>query len=556
MGVQPPADTRPTTRGVSLLLAMALLLTAVKFAAPLPRWLDLQTFDEAEYQGRGRTLTFVDIPTLEPEWSPLYLVWYRALAALPGTTPVTLFDRNWQILGVLLTLALWGLLRQQGVGPLTATLAAWFFLTSEAAWLNRTRVATFALVLLAVLWGTAMRQRTAARRAWVLAWGLMGMVAAARPEFFLAGVLTLALALFLMIRTRDAAPVRRPALWAWPALAFALWALWGVAFDPARVMYAFGQHYAYNRATCLHLPPRGQHWEDEVRLDFGAAASLGAALRANPAAFARHVGCNLLYTAKLGRVLLRTAWPPRALWAALLATALGLGRGLFLLLRHRPVLAARLRAWRQNHTAVLWLLIMAPLLADLWLIYSRESHYLQMVAFWLYLPVVTLLAPRRPLRLAWWQAGMLAGLMLLTTPTIAGFFRPRRQPPPLYNRATVALLEAVPWRADKEEIRLTATARVAHYFLLYYLSDPRFVEVPYAPAEGFVDYLRAREADAVIVHRPYFSGDASWEAFAEDPAAFGFVRVQVLDEKRWLFIRAEALAPDAAWPPAQWVPPR
>ncbi len=529
------------------LLTFVLLVMGIKFAAPLDRWLDLQSSDEAEYLWLGRTLQFSNISHLKPEWSPLYLVWYRVVNEIVPD-PVKAYYFNWRFLGIMLPIMLYILLRQQNVPPSIALVSSWFFLVSEADWINANRVNAFGVLLLSVSWWLVQREKQKLIRIWMLAFLLLGFVSFGRPEFFIAGLFVISFAILMSAQSYRSLKlvIKSKRVRISLVSALFLWLLWGPAWSPERTMYAFGQHYAYNLRECMRQPSRGQTWEDEVYADFGDAPTVIEAFFVNPRAFIQHIKCNIRRAPyAFVRAMLRTALPPRASVVALFVVLVITGWGFYISFAKRDLLRKHCRQWWTADKGALWILIWIPLVAALILIYSRWNHYLQMSIFWLYLPLAVCLSPvlkrENIVKSSHLKTVLLALFLFLLTPTIAGFFRPRRYPPPLYNQATVLALAQAPWREDLTQIYLSGSRSVAHYAFLYYLKDARFVELPPAPEEGFLDYIRAQRPDAIVVHLPRFHGDASWQAFAADPAAFGYRAQYILDEQRVLYLREAAL---------------
>lgn len=88
-------------------------------------------------------------------------------------------------------------------------------------------------------------------------------------------------------------------------------------------------------------------------------------------------------------------------------------------------------------------------------------------------------------------------------------------------------------------MRWVSVRGLRHYFLMLYLNT-EFEALPYAPEEGFLEYIQETRPDIVTVDRRWFQGDASWRAFLEHPQRFGYWK-QAIGPYLWLFGRGDII---------------
>jgi hypothetical protein len=286
---------RLARRSGDLLGLGAVLLLVGKLTSGIGHVRDLAGADEATYGTTGLRLlaslrAHVRVEWPEPDWSPLYSLWYAALGALLPDRE-RLFDVEWSLLVALATMGLYVLsrmLRQSvtaAVAIAAAPLATSFFHTV-------TYVSHFYLVVLLAGCSIACACRTRHVRVGVLV-ATLGCAAFVRPEAALAFLAcTAATALSIAF-----GPNVARALWrALPAFALpgALLLVFGNPLAGARGFGAFSQHYAFALTRREH--GSGDPWmnyEAIVRRDFGDAGSIRQALAANPSAVLSHAIYNL-----------------------------------------------------------------------------------------------------------------------------------------------------------------------------------------------------------------------------------------------------------------------
>ena len=525
---------------------LALLMAGWKFALPAPLWWDVPTFDEARYLRRGVELLQIGLRHLPVEWSPLYSLWYHLLYRLYGPDRIGLYDLNFRLLGVVLPVALYLVLRRYRVEARWAFGLALYTLVAHLSWVQDTRVTTFALLLVFLTAWAAARQPGRMRRLWVGAWGL-ALAAYARPEYGpAAGMLFTALLVEgLRAWRRGERPrlPRGPRAWM-PLLvpvvpALAAFFLWGTPLGRGRTMYAFGQHFALNRWYCLGRERVGVSWEDEIRDAFGEVSTPLQALLRNPRAFLQHVGCNVVaLPPRLALVMfLHAAFflPGHPRLEAMLLALVVAGAVVWQAIRRGKSIRHRAKDLWEDGALVYWLAVGTVALAVVLGIYSRKRYHLILLG-WPFVVIGALLfLPRQEEgSMHHWRhlATLLLGVALV--PSMGFMFADPWHPPFLPHRATLYAVQALDLSPDRTW-RMGATPATGHYFLVLYLG-PHFEALPFAPEEGFRDYLETYRPDLFLVDLRWYTGDEAWRAFFQNPEAFGY-RAYRIHDTRWLYVR-------------------
>ena len=227
------------------------------------------------------------------DWSPLYILW-DSLLIRSGVPLEDVPFTSWAGLAVLLPCSLYLLARSLGAGRTAAVVASGVLLATTLVdvWPYPMHLSATILAL-----GTALAARLP--RAWagaVLALTLL-TVTYNRPEYLYALYLFAPIAVGAAVRGLWRAESRLTVLGAVALFAtgsaLLVWALGTPRAEGGRPIIAFGQHYAYNRCLEEGLTESPWHaWEKYIRADFGAATTVGGALRNNPDAFLWHVGTN------------------------------------------------------------------------------------------------------------------------------------------------------------------------------------------------------------------------------------------------------------------------
>ena len=108
---------------------IVLVLAAVRLFGSTPYAMDLKLADEAKYLYDGVHL--LELGRLDPQWSPLYAVWYFGLMKLLGIhDTVQLFYTSYILLSTLIPLAVFIYLSRLQVKPAIALIAALLVLLS------------------------------------------------------------------------------------------------------------------------------------------------------------------------------------------------------------------------------------------------------------------------------------------------------------------------------------------------------------------------------------------------------------------------------------------
>ncbi|MBN8227734.1 hypothetical protein JYK02_09455 [Corallococcus macrosporus] len=292
----PSLPSRPLAFLAEAVCLLALVLACVMLGQGVEAVLDLAPWDEADYLHRALTLPESGLP--DPEWGPLYSLWYFALSFI-WPDPVVLYYANVRWLVLLTTVAGYALLRQVGARPGFALAVSAVYLLSLAPHVQP-RPTLLALLIILVASCAACRAATPEGAWGWLGWGLL-LASFARPEGFLSFLAVSALLGLQLVRRMRREPARRRHAWG-TAVAYAgsVLVLVGLLGNPFgntsnRRFYAFCQHFAdglAKRTGDVRVDPWAR-CEQVLQPVFGEARTLGDAVRANPGAFLAHVRWNL-----------------------------------------------------------------------------------------------------------------------------------------------------------------------------------------------------------------------------------------------------------------------
>ncbi|WP_375758363.1 hypothetical protein [Corallococcus exercitus] len=560
------SPARPLAFLAEAVCLLALVLACVKLGQGVEAVLDLAPWDEADYLHRALTLPQSGLP--DPEWGPLYSLWYFALSYV-WPDPVALYYANTRWLVLLTSVAGYALLRQVGVRPGFSLAASAVYLLSLAPHIQP-RPTLLALLIILAASCAACRAATPEG-----AWGRLGagllLASFARPEGFLSFLAVSALLGLQLSRRVRREPARRRHAWgtavAYAGMVLVLVGLLGNPFGNTsnRRFYAFCQHFAdglARRTGEVRVNPWSR-CEQVLQPVFGEASTLGDALRSNPGAFLAHVRWNLSRLPRESRKLFTYGYgdvpptPRNGPWTReqmahvlLLVAVLALPLGAFARRGRNAVraLATPRVAW----SAVAAAAVLLPGIVSSVLFYPRQ-HYLVIPGV-MGLALLALMKhaldvpglPPGPSR-AVGTAGALGGaalsavLVVLAVPAPDARSRPRREL--LQQVRALRALGLGSHVAAGGSLGVLDTQGG----LPVYLGAP-FRRVPpwtRRPGESFTQYLRRERIELVFLdhklrEEPRFENDPSLESFLAAPGAFGYAT-------RHLPGTSAVLALPAAW---------
>jgi hypothetical protein len=276
-------------------IALGALFLAVcgwKFTFGLDYVLDLRLGDETKYLAYATG--YLPGPLL-PEWSPLYVYFYK-LEHLLAHDPVALFFLHEKLLATLLPIAFFVFLASRAV-PFFLALGCSVYLMISVADLPvgpKTLHLALAVMFLALALFVRLGKNPLRCGMLIAAAGVLSLI---RAEFLIPlGALTLYAAYLAFTK-------RRPDWRLLSAIAggllvvAALFASLGSPLFGGRSMFAFAQHFALNYASWEKLPqdPWTADYQTIFHRVFGDAGSVPAAFFANPPAFLHHVLTNLAH---------------------------------------------------------------------------------------------------------------------------------------------------------------------------------------------------------------------------------------------------------------------
>jgi hypothetical protein len=472
-----------------------------------------------------------------PTWGTLYGVWLRPFRLLLED-PLRVYDANVYALSFGLTLAVYVYTLLVTRRAVVAAGAAVFFLVSDFNVPLASKVCAFAVVI--VLLGLAVSElATRGDRRMAIAAGGVLLASYARPELHPSG-LCLWIAAVVMARRY----LRERATCAWVlggsgviiAIAWAIGTpIWSAHHHDARLIDAFREHFAWNWTRWTGEP--GYYlaiWQRE----FGDADGVVAAIRADPAAVARHVADNLagivrtLLGATFGHYpLLAAPTSPVLMRIETLAVALASVGCVAGVLARRDRRAA---AWqRYRHVGAVFLAMSVFPLGGAALVYPK-IHYLIVPAVCLLLVAVFAIAMLLPEAnvASPWQRGLIAVLCLAAIPTpfvLPTAYLAARNAPVAKLALTREVTDAV------RLIRALDLPRPVHVLTfndgIGELLGNGFAEVKIwqRGEKPLRQYLEDEHVDVIVTLEPgrrsFRVDDPYWETIQLDPATTGFAPV-------------------------------
>jgi hypothetical protein len=281
----------PIDRGAALLGLGVIVLANLRYLAGLASVLDPVLEMEPYYIDMAKR-RLVEVLAQNPTWGTLYAAWLRPFRLLLDD-PLRVYAANVHVLSFALSVAayVYALLATRRAA--IATGAALFFLVSDFNVPLSSKVCAFALVV--VLAGLALSELAGRReRRMAIAAGGVLLASYARPELYPSGLCVWLAALWLARGHWRERGTLGWALGGTAAILAAAWAIgtpiWSPRHHDARLIDAVREHFAWNWTRWTGEP--GYYltiWQRE----FGAADGVVGAIRANPAAVARHVAANV-----------------------------------------------------------------------------------------------------------------------------------------------------------------------------------------------------------------------------------------------------------------------
>lgn len=535
----------------------ALLVACVKLGRGVEGVLDLGLWDEADYLHRAALLPVSGLP--DPEWGPLYSVWYFALSRV-WPDPVDLYYGNTRLLILLTTVAGYGFLRCVGARPwLALTGAAVYLLSMAPHVLPRPTLLALLVVLVALM--AASRMRAPETASALVGLGLL-IASFARPEYFVSFLLMSALLGGLLVRRVWREHARWPrAVGTGAAYGLAVLVLVAVMGNPFgntsnRRFYAFCQHFADNYVKRTGFPVNPwRECDTVIRTVFGDVDTLGEAARARPDELLAHLGQNLKRYPRESLKMFATGHGGVSLlprhgrpWQReqvghllLLLAAVGLPLGTLVVNRRR--LAQALRAPRVVGALAVTCAVLLPVALSVVLIQPRQ-HYLVFQGLMVLAVLAVLAAAVEPGTDRVPVAGpgavvlsaMMAGVLVLSVPDLVA----RQGGPSAVVREQLRRVRAIQSLGLSARVAPGDTINVldAQGGLAVYLGPP-FRRVPTwtkRAGESLSDYLRRERIDLVFLDgrlhlEPRFAKDAELGTFYAAPGAFGYAtwRLQEVD---------------------------
>ncbi len=290
--------TTQTPLWVELLALLLLGLLALKLLVSFQSVVDLGVADEAVYLTRGVNLARAE---LNPQWAPLYSVWYFLLDTVSGLNDnLRLYDLNYLVLSVLGPLLLYFYLRRIQVALAVAFVASALYLLSYSNLGVTPYQGKFAVlcVLLALITTTFLARRFHYA---VLLITLL-LLSYIRPEYALAFVAAALLAVGVVAyRTwrQGTSYLRARSLWLQAAVVLVLTVVlvqfMGNPLRGGRSDFAFKQHFAINYVFWGRADTNPWSAADAIAQEaFGEVHSVPVMALNNPGLFTLHLATNAI----------------------------------------------------------------------------------------------------------------------------------------------------------------------------------------------------------------------------------------------------------------------
>lgn len=559
-----PGRTNRIPIWVDLLAILALGVVALKSLHSFQAVIDLGVADEAVYLTRG---VYLGQAELNPQWAPLYSVWYFLLNTVFGLHDnVRLYDLNYLVLSTLGPLLLYTYLRRSDVVPVVALVAAALYLISYSNLGVTPYQGKFAAVcVLLALIATTFLPRRFHYSVLLIALLLLSYI---RPEYafsFVAAALLAVGVIIYRVWRQGVAYLKARSLWLQAAALLLLTVVavqaMGNPLQGGRSDSAFKQHFAINYVAWGLADTNPWSQADDIAQEvFGDADSVPAMALSNVPLFARHLLTNaarypqnLTSTSALTPYLPRHLGPPaivRGVSLAVVGFLLVCFIAAVVLIRRKANApsagesgaagAAGQFAYPARVVLAFLIFISIPNVISSLVIYPR-FHYLQLQALLLlillaFLVSSALAARRRNQSTARTvlAMGVAALLLLAITPNLVyGWFWPDAAAPMRADiRSTVKLLRSL----DIEDpVTFMSYTRTNYSFNVYF--DTPLTPVSPAATDDLRAFLRDQGIDMIIwpdsvQNEVAFRDNEEFRQLLADPAGYGF---------------AELTVPDATW---------
>jgi len=530
--------------GVILLIA-----TGFRMLQHLPEFKDMILWDEAFYMIKGLDI-FNKIPR---EWGPAYGLWYKLLSMI-REDPMSLYYSNYKILTIAGGVLLYLFLTLRKINPLAAILLSGFFMISNINLTTWPYISHFCLIII-LLSGIAAGTFNSKAVQWMIYAGTALILSYARPEFYLAFLMmmvilaiVLAKQKFNFSRSETFAAVGLIALVVIGhfIMGFGLFEQ-GATFKGSqytRQVFAFGQHYAINFGHWKHIDHAWLAWEEIFGERFEVSHSFFSTISSNWPEFQRHIFQNVLHYFQVSFVkfsnllfaenILGGAWYTRILiWLIILVITLALAL-------KDQLWSFFKRLEERDRVSILAFAVFAiPAIISCILIYPRDHYLLLQMPLLIFLAALIFKglkgSVKRDLILT-----VVGGVFLL-------LFAPGKEAinhfdhwdyrMETHNRKAIEFLRTI-------ETDTTTYLLEDEGGLTVYAQNPQLrslfpVDLEY---EGsMLDYVLQKDVKLIFMsiimnEDPNLTGDERWDSFKEDPAPYGFRKINLPESETYFLV--------------------
>jgi hypothetical protein len=539
---------------VDLILVAFVAVTSLKLMAFIGQVADLRLHDETYYLYGGINSIHEGLP--EPEWAPLYVLWYYLLSQFTQDN-ITLHFFNHQVLVLGSAIAFYLYLRTFPVNPFLAAIFS-FFLGLSA--LNQVfpRPTNFALFILLVFLAIALRCKTESSYAVIASLGLLS-ISFVRPEYFVAFLVFCLVYSFFYGKRILTEGSDRPEYFkisVFCLTTIACLSIFGNPLGGERSWWAFRQHFSVNWVEWTgsdRIP-----WTDYIEIVksvFGEAENIGEALQANPQMFFAHIFTNfqnyLLNSINILLVSLEIdGFNPGLTRGIKYLEVVGLVAVLVYVFRKRSRLFQQVDRTLLRRLSIIYCCLFVAILPSVLIVYPRD-HYLVIQGAMLLSILAYCLSctiPQTRQNSAQLSKAIALGLLLfMLTPNLAkGWclapnlcFLPKTES---VTQPNLAIVEFIKSLNIKDSVNLLEAEGGYHI----YLGENYNRVGEYLKYDRFSEFAQKRKINAIVLSRDLikhhkFVNDEEFKQLMQNPEAFDYVSFEISGTELKVLVKQELL---------------
>lgn len=515
-------------------MIIVLIASGLVYLYSINSFLDILGNDESMYLYWGITFP-KDFPI--PEYSPLYIIWYKMLYQLQRDT-ILLYFLNYKAMSILPSLLIYVFLRINRLRILISFFCSILFLISFANFPTWPKVNHFVLIIiLSGLIISSLRENVKYKS--IILTLCMLLASFVRPEFFISFII--ASIIITVIYVREFLKIPRfesikTLLFTYIISVILLIILGFPAGSGNRTFDAFGQHYARNWVQ-THNDPRDPYYNYKAILenDFGKVNSFSQAVMKNPYAIANHIFLNSKGILQEVRIMFLMFYPygyPSDAAKIIVVLILFLLL-LFLLIKgmlRKPdkyliQVKENFRYFRFNY--IIFFTIVIPGIVSVLLIYPRRHYLLVLVLITILMIVATLFRYTDSSNIRYKYFSCLLALLISVV-----LIRPLNSIVKNSDQDNLKALRYMQTLNTNERVKILEAWGIYSIYL-----GKNYKRVPeYHKDIPFLSYLEKWSINMIVVSERImndtrFYNDPEWIEFIKNPSEYGFVSVEIPDVK-------------------------